>query len=216
MRAGDFLLLAQMPEPQPAWAQQYDAAMQPAWARRFEPPSVTGGESQGVIRTLMRLYRETGERKYLEPIPRAIAYLRRSQLTDGRLARFYELQTNKPLYFTTKYELTYDDSDLPTHYGFKVSHRLDALEHEYDRLIKQPLPKPKSSKAQAERPRGKASAALVQQARSVIAALDEQGRWVDEGKLRYHGSDHPATHVIDSRTFIRNVRILSAYLGTEP
>src|SRR5205085_3045241 len=28
---GDFLILAQMPEPQPAWAQQYNAQMQPAW-----------------------------------------------------------------------------------------------------------------------------------------------------------------------------------------
>ena len=42
-RAGEFILMAQMPEPQPAWAQQYDVNMQPAWARRFEPPAITGG-----------------------------------------------------------------------------------------------------------------------------------------------------------------------------
>src|SRR5262249_15782983 len=65
-RGGDFLLLAQMPEPQPAWAQQYDADMHPAWARKFEPPAVTGGESQSAMRTLLSLYRETGEAKYLE------------------------------------------------------------------------------------------------------------------------------------------------------
>jgi hypothetical protein len=41
-RLGDFLLLAQMPEPQPAWAQQYSREMHPIWARRFEPPGVTG------------------------------------------------------------------------------------------------------------------------------------------------------------------------------
>src|SRR5690606_16571819 len=57
MRAGDFLLLAQMPEPQPAWAQQYDFDMHPAWARKFEPPAITGGESQDVLRALMALYR---------------------------------------------------------------------------------------------------------------------------------------------------------------
>ena len=55
--------------------------MHPAWARVFEPPSVTGGESQGILRTLMVLYRETGNRKYLEPIPRALAYLKRSVLS---------------------------------------------------------------------------------------------------------------------------------------
>ncbi len=93
--------------------------MQPAWARKFEPPSVTGGESQGVMRILLRLYAETGDKKYLEPIPRALDYLRRSRLSDGRLARFYELKTNKPLYFTKQYELTYSDADMPTHYGFQ-------------------------------------------------------------------------------------------------
>ena len=42
--------------------------MHPAWARKFEPPSVTGGESQGIIRTLLRIYRETGERRYLDAV----------------------------------------------------------------------------------------------------------------------------------------------------
>lgn len=65
-KAGGFLLLAQMPEPQPAWAQQYDFDLQPAWARKFEPPAITGGESQGVLRTLLALYRETRDDKYLE------------------------------------------------------------------------------------------------------------------------------------------------------
>jgi PelA/Pel-15E family pectate lyase len=72
--------MSQMPDPQPAWAQQYDANMHPAWARVFEPPSVTGGESQGIMRMLMVLYRETGDKKYLEPIPRALAYLKKSIL----------------------------------------------------------------------------------------------------------------------------------------
>src|SRR5690606_27390840 len=124
-RGGDFFLLAQLPEPQPGWAQQYDHDMHPAWARKFEPPAVTGGESQGVMQTLMLLYRRTGDDRYLKPIPRAIAYYRSSLLPDGRLARFYELKTNRPLYFTKDYQLTYDDGDMPTHYGFKSTSRLD-------------------------------------------------------------------------------------------
>ena len=134
LRGGDFVLLAQMPDPQPAWAQQYDADMHPAWARRFEPPAVTGGESHGAMRILLHVYRETGDAKYLEPIPRALAYLRRSRLPDGRLARFYELETNRPLYFTKDYRLTYDDSDMPTHYAFKVGDRTDSIAREYERL----------------------------------------------------------------------------------
>jgi hypothetical protein len=49
-RAGEFIRLAQMPDPQPGWAQQYDRDMHPVWARKFEPPAITGGESQGLMR----------------------------------------------------------------------------------------------------------------------------------------------------------------------
>ena len=39
-KLGDFLILAQMPEPQPAWAQQYSYAMHPIWAGGSNrPPS---------------------------------------------------------------------------------------------------------------------------------------------------------------------------------
>jgi hypothetical protein len=115
-RGGHFLLLAQMPDPQPAWAQQYNEDMQPAWARLFEPPSITGGESHSVMRILLTLYRETGDAKYIEPLPRALEYLRRSVLPEDPdapprkrrtcpagtpcLARFNELRTNRPLYIT--------------------------------------------------------------------------------------------------------------------
>ena len=58
----------------------------------------------------MQLYRETGQRKFLEPVPRALAYLNRSRLPDGKLARFYELRTNKPLFFTADYQLTFNIS----------------------------------------------------------------------------------------------------------
>ena len=70
-RGGDFIILAQMPDPQPAWAQQYNLAMEPAWARRFEPPAITGGESFGVLQILLELHLAFGEPRFLEPIPRA-------------------------------------------------------------------------------------------------------------------------------------------------
>src|SRR4029077_9180464 len=98
-RGGAFLILAQMPEPQPAWAQQYDRKMHPVWDRKFEPPAITGLESQDALETLLLLHRKTGDRKYLAPIPRALDYLKKSRLPDGRIARFYELKTNRPFYF---------------------------------------------------------------------------------------------------------------------
>ena len=212
-RAGDFLILAQMPEPQPAWAEQYDFEMHPCWARKFEPPAITGLESQGAIRALMQIYTATGDRKYLKPIPPAIDYLKRSRLSDGRLARFYELQTNKPLYLTREYVLTHDDGDVPTHYGFKVEAKLDELSREYEQLaaldaagleaLRHPKPK---------RP-GRPSPSLEAETRRVIAALDARGAWVEEGTLKYHGKGDDTRRVIDSRTFIRHLRTLSQYLA---
>ncbi len=166
IQGGEFILLAQMPDPQPGWAQQYDRDMHPAWARIFEPPSVTGGESQGVMQMLLTLYRETGDKKYLEPLDRALTYYESSELPPVEnpseirrracppgsicLARFAELQTNKPLYVTKGtrvnvasrssdlldgYELSYSDESVITHYGVLVrGDRLPGIREEYERL----------------------------------------------------------------------------------
>jgi hypothetical protein len=209
-KAGGFLLLAQLPDPQPAWAQQYDFDMHPAWARKFEPSAVTGGESYGAMRTLLKLYRETGDKKYLDPLPRALEYFRRSRLPDGRLARFYELKTNRPLYFTKEYKLTYDDGDLPTHYAFKVADRTEAIAKEYERLRK--LDPAKLKKPEAPGP-PQLTENLRVQVRGVLKALDAQGRWVDAGRLRFQEADDTTKRVIACQTFIRNAGVLSNYLA---
>jgi len=105
-KLGEFLILAQMPAPQPGWCQQYNYEMVPIWARKFEPPAITGWESQDVMETLIKISRYTGDKKYLEPIPPALAYFKKSLLPDGKVARFYEFKSNKPLYMDAKYRLT--------------------------------------------------------------------------------------------------------------
>lgn len=120
-QAGNFLLLAQLPEPQPVWAQQYNFAMEPAWARKFEPPSLCSLESLGAMNALLDLWMVTGEDKYRKPLSAALKWFDRSSLEGkgNRWARFYEMESNKPLYCKAEtYEVTYDDSDLPSHYGF--------------------------------------------------------------------------------------------------
>ncbi|REJ93331.1 MAG: polysaccharide lyase [Planctomycetota bacterium] len=209
MKGGDFFLLAQMPDPQPGWAQQYNREMHPAWARKFEPASITGGESQGVMRALLLLYRRTGQDKYLTPIPKALDYYRASLREDGRLARFYELHTNRPLYFTRDYTLTYDDGDMPTHYGFIVGSQLDRIEAEYGRLVADGPDR--RDKPARRRPR--MTAQLRKQASAVIHALDARGAWVEPGRLRYHGDDDPTREVIESQTFIRNILTLAEFVA---
>ena len=208
LKVGDFLILAQMPDPQPGWAQQYDFEMHPAWARRFEPPAITGGESQGAMRTLLKLYRATGQRRFLEPLQRALEYYQRSRLPDGKLARFYELRTNRPLYFTLDYALTYSDEKMPTHYRFQVESGLDPIERIYDRLRK--MSAEKLEAARTPKP-PKLTNGLINRTRKAVSALDKKGRWIEPGGLRYDKKYRGP--VINCRTFIGNVETLSQYLA---
>ncbi len=214
LRAADFLLDAQMPEPQPAWSQQYNYQMQPVWARKFEPPAVSGAESQVVIDALMDMAIYTGDSKYLAPIPRALEYLNSSSLPDGQLARFYELKTNKPLYFTKDYQLTYSDADLPTHYGFKIDNQLDKLTQRYQQLknlnadglkaLRDKVREPGALKS----PKVPSDKAIVQ----IITAQDPRGAWVEPGKLKYIKATPKERPMIKSETFIKNLDQLSRYI----
>ncbi len=202
---GDFLILAQMPDPQPAWAQQYNYQMHPAWARKFEPPAITGSESQDVMRALMEIYCITGDKKYLEPIPRALKYFKGSLLSDGRLARFYELKTNRPLYMVDKvYTLTYDDSNTPSHYSWKVGSGLDQIEARYQRLVKEGAPQRTGSSKLSEK-----------KVREIMAALDSQGRWVsthEGGSLAGQRAFDAGHQYLSSKVFSDNLNALSAFV----
>lgn len=200
-RAGDFFILAQMPEPQPAWAQQYNHQMEPVWARKFEPPCVTGGESMSTMQTLFLLFLETGEEKYLKPLPAALAWYERSALPDGQYARFYELKTNKPLYFVKDtYELVYDDSNLPTHYGFKldsVKRDLDQMKKALERSRGDFLAKrnaPDSEKTWTSKAKGAAD--KTQQA---LKAQQAEGYWLKGDK-------------IDAGEFIRHMNAMATFV----
>lgn len=206
-KLGDFLLLAQMPEPQPGWAQQYNDAMQPIWARKFEPPGVSGDETQEVLETLMTIASVTKESKYLEPIPAALAWLRRSQLADGQLARYYELKSNRPLYMSRRgktYTLTYDDSDLPSHYGWKTESRITELSQRYSRLNKDRLTADSATPYPTE-------TEII----AIIDQLDSIGRWVTvfDGKRLVGQAKMPiGTRYLSSQTFSDNVATLCDYL----
>ena len=223
-RCGDFIILAQMPEPQPAWAQQYNENMEPAWARKFEPPAITGGETFGILRTLLFLYLETGEKRFLEPVPKALRWAENSLLNEKQLARFYELKTNKPLYFNAPrqysalakpafpslkdYTLIYEDTDLPNHYSFKVSSApIASIKSEYNRIKEQGR-----EIVLAERDR--IPAADPEKVNEVIRKLDDKGRWIEKGRLKTGEISNPyvQTDIISCDTFIRNFSLLTTYI----
>ncbi|MEZ6132755.1 MAG: pectate lyase [Planctomycetaceae bacterium] len=206
-RLGEFLILAQLPEPQPAWAQQYSFQMHPIWARRFEPAAVASRESQDVIRTLMKIAAVTEDDRYLKPIPAALQYLQRSLLPDGRLSRYYELQSNRPLYMSRSgknYSLTYDDRDLPNHYGWKIQSEIAELTAAYTDAVQHRSPTT-----------ARISPAEVQQ---ILNDLDDSHRWLS----RYDGeplSGQPkfadGEQYLNSDVFSRNLTKLSEFILSE-
>jgi hypothetical protein len=181
------------------------------------------------MRALLLLYRETGNRKYLDPLPRALAYYRRSLLpavdraSEIRrracpgltpcAARFYELETNRPLYVTKGtrltaldrgvvnvdgYELSYSDASVITHYAVLVSGAGFAeIEDEYRRLagagaasLKRPARlhglspwTERTPAAPSAAPDAATPADLESRVRSVLAAMDSRGAWVESGTI---------------------------------
>jgi PelA/Pel-15E family pectate lyase len=120
-----------------AWCAQHDAkTLDPAWGRAYEPPSLSGGESVGIVLFLMAVQKPSPD--MVAAIEGAVTWFRRVPITGQRLdevrgrdgrkerilvadpaapplwARFYELGSNRPLYM---------DRDSRPNYDFmKVSH----------------------------------------------------------------------------------------------
>jgi len=209
-KLGSFLVLAQLPEPQPGWAQQYNTAMQPIWARAFEPPAVSGRESEDAMLALLKIAAASGDNSLAAPVIAGVKYLERSLLPDGQLARYYELGTNKPLYMQRAgkgYELTHDDSALPDHYGWKNPAPLTHLKEAYRALMAgRPI-------AEVTGPAAIGGGTVEK----IIGALDDRGRWItvnDSGSTRLVGQPKFAEgeEYLSSATFAENLTILSRSL----
>jgi hypothetical protein len=198
IRAGEFLLAAQMPEPQPGWAQLYNRDMEPIWGRKFEPPAITSWETRRAVDSLIELHLYTGRERYIDAAGRAAAWLEASQLRDGQWARFYELRTNRPLYMTSDYQLTYEAGDTPRHYGFRARFDVPRTLERYRRLAGGELALVPA--ALASDSTQALAAELAGQVERIVAALDERGRWLEDD-------------MINSATFIANVDLLARYVA---
>jgi PelA/Pel-15E family pectate lyase len=104
-----------------AWCAQHDEwTLEPAWARNYEPPTLSGNESVGIVRFLMDIDRPTPE--IVAAIEGAVVWLKNVTINGLRLeeftaadgmrdrrvvpdpagsplwARFYALGTNRPVF----------------------------------------------------------------------------------------------------------------------
>ncbi|WP_137392204.1 hypothetical protein [Rhodoligotrophos defluvii] len=196
-RAGEFLLKAQLPKPQRGWAQTYDEKMQPVWGRKFEPPAVASRETAGAIACLIELYGRTGDARLLDSAKEAADWLRSVQLPDGDWARFYELGTNRALYMSNDEQLTYEAQDLLSHYGMKGRQSVPqalALVKEID--AGKPVRKRPPWPSVADR---MTPSEVEERTRALVATLDGQGRWVEDGWIR-------------SATFVDAVFVMAKFL----
>jgi hypothetical protein len=199
-KGGEFLILARLPEPQPAWAQQYNFDMEPAWARAFEPPAACCNESADAMRMLVDLYLETGEEKFLSPIPPFVAWLKRSQIGSNRWARYYELETNKPIYGDRDGKIHYTLAELSAErqrgYAWEGSFGIQEIINYYEAVRAQG----REEFLEKQNPQNIRSTPSPRNVATILSTQDSQGRWL-------------TNDWIEMRRFIANMRVLAEYLS---
>jgi PelA/Pel-15E family pectate lyase len=114
-RGVDAFIALQGPEGQGCWGEQHGPDLQPIAARTHEPPGYVIRESIGVMTVMIRLYLMTGDRKYLESIPRCLDWFDRINRDSAQQKyprpRYWEPGTNRPLY------VVQTDKRTPQGYG---------------------------------------------------------------------------------------------------
>ena len=204
-RGGDFIILSQLPAPQAGWAQQYSRDLKPAKARSFEPAGVCSAVAARNTRTLVDLYLVTRDKKYLQPIPKAAAWLEKSKLGPDKWARLYELGTNRPIYGDrdgkVHYRLEEISQERKTGYSWQSGYGISSAMRYYREVVRAG---PEAYLAERDKPasaesRRRRAVSLAPRARQIIADLDEKGRWV-------------TGNMIHCKDFVRNLNTLSAYL----
>jgi hypothetical protein len=207
----DFYLLSQ--HESGGWALQYDMDLQPAWARSYEPKALQPSTTYENAMLLLEFYQISGDRKYLDQVPAAIAWLEETKLPvektqNGRYthANFIEVGTNRPLYVHRegsnvtygRYYVDYEDTFPLSHYGAKTRISLDKLKQEYAHVSELSLEEltkdsPLAVEAHAsELPPQKYYNLnrvdfdyVPDQARveEILSTLDDQGRWLITGAM---------------------------------
>ena len=217
-RVGRFLMISQLPPPQPGWAQQYNAYLQPAWARDFEPPAVCPAVTVNNLVTLMDLYELTRQSLYLKPIPDALRWLEQMRMPNGLWARFVELGTGKALYYDRDRIRVDSTADLHierrTGYGYEndLSERIEQVQQRFDSIRNKETDSPPHDS-------GKAWQQMIPTVRAIMEAQDEQGRWITKNdrykrhtrSIRWNG-EYETRDRISSAVFNRNIRLLCRFL----
>lgn len=142
------------------WCAQHDKdTLKPAKARAYELPSLSGSESVGIVRYLMEL--ENPDENIINAVEGAINWFEESKITgknvkwvkdesypdkqdrvvendkdaDPLWGRFYDIETNKPIYVgrdgKIKYKLSEIEQERRVNYSYVGDYASELLEKEY-------------------------------------------------------------------------------------
>ncbi len=155
-RGMDIYIATRQPAPQAGWGLQHTPDLKPAGARSYEPVALVTHTTATNIAQLMQFFRMTGDRRYLAPIPDALAWLESvrlpaAQQVGGRqFPTFVQIGTNRPLYVHRRgsnvvngeYYVDHDPADTIGHYNARRAIDTAALAAEYRRLAAPPAGAP--------------------------------------------------------------------------
>ncbi len=227
-KAARFMMISQLPPPQPGWAQQYNEYLQPAWARTFEPASLCPSVTIKNINSLIDLFLVLDQGTLLEPIPDALLWLNDIRLENGLWARFVEIGTNKSLYYDRGRIRVNSVEELHperrTGYGYEtnIAAQIErgtkryqmAIELGREGLLKAENP-PKTMESATRR-----LAELEGQVQQIIDSQAKNGGWITKDDrfkrdmprgVRWNG-EYDVMDRISSSVFNRNVAVLSEYI----
>lgn len=148
-RGMDAIIALQQPPPQAGWALQYTPDLKPAAARTYEPKGLATHATANSIANLLEFHALTGDRKYLAPIPAALAWLDSVKLPPnlpgarGSHPTFVELGTNRPIFIhrrgsnaiSGRYYTDHNPADTVGHYSSFRSVDTTALRTRYEAAL---------------------------------------------------------------------------------
>lgn len=133
-----------------AWGQQVNMKMEVASARTYEPAAYLPSATCENALLLIKFYQLTGDKQFLEGIPKAIKWLEETKLPKDKIEghrthpTFVDVKTNKPMYVHRKgsnvkygtYYVDDNDKDLLSHYYGKGFVNIQELKDEYGKVLK--------------------------------------------------------------------------------
>jgi PelA/Pel-15E family pectate lyase len=108
-----------------AWCQQHDeVTLQPTWARKFEPPSITNGESCNIVLLLMSI--KDPSKEIIDAVENAVAWFNESKIFYTKVKTVKAEQTTFAYHSSNTDKVVVTDSAAPpiwTRYYELKTHR---------------------------------------------------------------------------------------------